>query len=752
MLKSITITLLLLLTVICCSAHSSPIDTCIGEPFHKILQSVNGNRIAINDMTEDAQGNIYLAGRIEMSPDNYDAFFLKTDNAGNLLWQRSFDLSTNDECWKIRIASNGELLISGYFLYDLLLIRADVEGNIIFSKSYSGRQSILSDMLIDDEDNIVLAGLMYDANNQQQSFLTKIKSDGTLIYTALYDAPGNESFISLSASNQFYYIAALSRAATNNGVVLKVNRSDGNIIFANQYDINGRIDLINRIHVSQNGIVINGATRDVNPPARFNQFNAMMDENGNISSMQTYGNTIAQFGSDLVPASTGFIQAQTINNGEPFLSVLIMDANRNILSGKKFDVQQPLPIPLAKTSGNGYLLTHIQKLTANGIHLIRTDEAGSVPGCPDVPASEQSNPISISSSPFTYQLSNVDLQTQNLLLQTSNDGFSMQVFCGNQCRLIDISGPAEFCLSATQLTFTASRDPLCMEPVQWSYDSTMATLVSSSPTSLQLQINKPGIFRVEGSIGKGCSAISDLHEVKVGSRIPPVSLGRDTVLCNGDAYTLSIPGYESYSWSNGNTDSVQTFSRSGTYDVTVKDGCNNESRDTVTIIIPAKPLIAPTLGKDTSFCTGDTLNLFAGNGYADYLWNDGSNNRYLLATAPGTYWVQVKNAEGCIASDSINIALADCAKFIVFPNAFSPNNDGKNDLFKPSLNGALSYYQLAIFNRWGQKLYESNKPDQGWDGQSVISKDKTSTFVYFCRYQLPGQPVRVMKGTVTLIR
>ncbi len=703
-------------------------------------------------MVEDVEGNIYLAGRIEINANNYDAFFMKTDNAGNLLWQRTFDLSTNDECWKIGISNNGDVIISGFFLYDLFLLKADTDGNIIFSKSYSGRQSILSDMLIDPENNIVLVGLMYDSNNQQQSFLSKLNNDGTLIYTALYDAPGNESFLSVTESGQYYYVAALSRAATNNGVIVKINALDGNINWANQYDINGRIDLINKVHATNNGILINGGTRDVNPPARFNQLNGLMNEDGIINSLQTYTNVITQFSSDIVGSGNGYIQTQSINNGEQFITMLLMDVNKNILGGKKYEVQQSLPIPLVRNSSNSILLTHIQKLSANGIHLIRTSENGMTPGCPEYNATEQSNPVSISSAPFSYQFSNVDLEENNIQLQTRLDGLSIRIYCGSQCKQLTINGPTTLCLSDSTISFSANKDAQCTEQVQWSFDSSMARTISSTGNEISLQFITQGTFRLTGTIGKGCAAISVNYEVRINRPLPPVYLGPDTLLCDTNQYRIAVPGYESYQWSNGSTDSVRIITRTGNYILQVKDGCGNQSMDTISIVIPSKELIAPKLPADTSICTGDTIQVYAGNGYTTYLWNDGSDNRYILVDAPGKYWVEVTNAEGCTASDSITITQAECAQFVVFPNAFSPNNDGRNDRFKPAVNVPLNFYQLVIFNRWGQKLYESRKVDEGWDGQPVIAKDKTSTFVYFCRYQVAGQPMRIIKGTLTLIR
>jgi len=188
LLKSIIITILLTVSVLYCNALSSPIDTCIGEPFHKVIQSINGNRIAINDMSEDAEGNIYLAGRIEISANNYDAFFIKTDNSGNLLWQRTFDISANDECWKIATAKNGDVFISGFFLYDLFLIRADKDGNILFSKGTSQIPLYLNTTAND----FSLVGVLnnnYYANLPKIYLIpTKLKALTTYIYSGIITA------------------------------------------------------------------------------------------------------------------------------------------------------------------------------------------------------------------------------------------------------------------------------------------------------------------------------------------------------------------------------------------------------------------------------------------------------------------------------------------------------------------------------------------------------------------------------------
>ncbi len=746
--------LLLILTVSCCFANPSLIDTCIGEPFHKVITpEETDKRISINDMTEDEDGNIYLVGRKERSADNTDALFMKTDRSGNILWQHSFDLSNEDECWKIRRLQNGNFLIAGFKTYDLLVFSIDRAGNILFSKSYSGRQAILSDMIVDEDDHILLCGLMYDASNLQQSFLTKLDNEGSLLFTRLYDSPGNEQFISLTSFQDAYYIAAQARAATNNGVLLRLNKNNGDIVWSNQYDMGGRIDVITTIHSSVSGIYFNGASRSPNPPARFNQFNGKLDANGKVSEVYSYGNFINQFGSDFIPLSDGtFMMTQTLNNGDPFVNLLKYDQNHQLTWAKKIAVNQNFPNPLILQSYNGYLLSHIQKLSANGIHLARTDEEGSIPGCPEFPVTETSLAVPITSTPFNYATSTIDLVVRNEFIPLEITLQLARNYCSSGCSYINIMGEQEICISNQTYTYIIDKEVGCNEEVIWTVDTTIATIVKSGNKSIDLRFLQTGTLKLQASIGSGCNIVSEIHQINLRSGSLPVSLGSDTLFCDKSEYTLTVPGYKSYNWSDGSRDSILSVTGSGAYSLSVEDYCGTTSSDTVIITIADTPLLKPQLPADTSICSGDNIYIIAEPGYAGYLWNTGSTDTYIIADTPGEYWVEVSNAAGCKVADSIRILPGVCSEFLVFPNAFTPNNDGKNDRFRPFTNQEITSYHLVIFNRWGQKVYESKKLDEGWDGQPVVSKDKSSTYVYFCRYQVAKEKERVVRGTITLIR
>src|SRR5690606_34773751 len=99
----------------------------------------------------------------------------------------------------------------------------------------------------------------------------------------------------------------------------------------------------------------------------------------------------------------------------------------------------------------------------------------------------------------------------------------------------------------------------------------------------------------------------------------------------------------------------------------------------------------------------------------------------------GLYWVEVRIGD-CLASDSIVVDELYCDCPMMIPNAFSPNGDGVNDVFKPGLPGAcpVSDYKMQIYNRWGQMVYVGHLPEDGWDG--TVSGKPADAGVYY--YQL----------------
>lgn len=187
------------------------------------------------------------------------------------------------------------------------------------------------------------------------------------------------------------------------------------------------------------------------------------------------------------------------------------------------------------------------------------------------------------------------------------------------------------------------------------------------------------------------------------------------------------------------------YSTAGTYIDTLiaANGC--DSIRTLLLSVDRQP--NPNLGPNRELCVGDTIVLNPGV-YTSYLWQDNSTNNEFTVRQTGNYSVTVANACGS-ATDEVTIRSVDCV--ILFPNAFTPNGDGRNDLFKILNAFNLQNYSLTIFNRWGEQVYSTTDFRQGWNGEFKSRPQDPGTFVYYCRYTKDNIPVTT-KGSFLLIR
>ena len=115
------------------------------------------------------------------------------------------------------------------------------------------------------------------------------------------------------------------------------------------------------------------------------------------------------------------------------------------------------------------------------------------------------------------------------------------------------------------------------------------------------------------------------------------------------------------------------------------------------------------------------------------------------------YVLTVKDNSGCSGKDSITVRPKDCMLGFYVPSSFTPNNDGKNDLFYPFLFGNIEKYEFTVYSRWGQIIFKSKTPGQGWNGKANGILQDSNVFVWTCSYVLNGQS-KLEKGTVLLVR
>jgi gliding motility-associated-like protein len=214
---------------------------------------------------------------------------------------------------------------------------------------------------------------------------------------------------------------------------------------------------------------------------------------------------------------------------------------------------------------------------------------------------------------------------------------------------------------------------------------------------------------------------SDMAAIKVVvNPSPVVQLGNDTTLCQGQFITLNAFNNNAvYNWQDGSASPTFIVKNGGEYHVRV-DLNNCIVSDTIIIRQAAIPYF--TLGKDTSICNGEQYILKPSfTVTASLLCQDGSAGSSFVVSKEGIYSLIASNQCGSYI-DSVIISSGLCN--ILMPTAFTPNNDGLNDIFRVKYPFAVKTFSMLVYNQWGEKVFETNNMREGrdgyWKGQSPL--------------------------------
>ncbi|MEI8278934.1 MAG: gliding motility-associated C-terminal domain-containing protein [Bacteroidota bacterium] len=190
------------------------------------------------------------------------------------------------------------------------------------------------------------------------------------------------------------------------------------------------------------------------------------------------------------------------------------------------------------------------------------------------------------------------------------------------------------------------------------------------------------------------------------------------------------------------------------------NGCNsNLILDTIQVHrLPDATIVASNI---TSICPGDSILLQAHSvnpGYT-YTWLptqffDANNQPQVYGKGEFTGFVSltVTDPWGCSSTETTPMTTLNSCCVLHFPNAFTPNNDGINDVFHSLAGGHHDISVFRIQNRWGQTVFETNNENFGWDGTYNGVAQDIGTYYYFVRYQCNEGPVLEEKGELLLVR
>lgn len=336
-------------------------------------------------------------------------------------------------------------------------------------------------------------------------------------------------------------------------------------------------------------------------------------------------------------------------------------------------------------------------------------------------------------------------------------------------------------------SFTAIRDSIC-EHQTVQFDGSSSTnaysyvwdfgdgkMDSTNKVSVKHTYDSAGIFTAALTVYDfiPCPSVNTHPIVVAAFRIGAVY--PDTSVCIYKPMkivdTLDVPDYIgalSFEWSpSANIDSTNiqqpnfyaADTQYHTYVVTMTSGApfNCTTKDTITIYAAPHVHLTNVTGEHT-ITYGQSIHLNADGAYyfswvpSLYLDNPNIKDPISTPTEPVIYTVVAMNQYGsCRDTAYVKINLTYDDEFV--PTAFTPNGDGKNDVFRViNMRAEQKLLEFRVYDRWGQKVFETDDVTKGWDGTYNGQAMDAGVFQYIIRIALPDGTQRVHKGDVTLLR
>jgi len=300
-----------------------------------------------------------------------------------------------------------------------------------------------------------------------------------------------------------------------------------------------------------------------------------------------------------------------------------------------------------------------------------------------------------------------------------------------------------------QVFFDATLTGDVCDSIRWNFDDPGKPDNRTNDVQIKRYFDTERIYYVECYLYY-CNQI-DTVRFELDMKAPPVlDLGNDTIICAGDLFGIGIElSYDSMKWADGTTAGPLRLAKPGTYSLTVYNG---QCKTTDEITIKSHPEIWTALKAEYSICDieNEAVKLDAGKGFDAYRWiPTGDTTQWIIVQQIGEYMVIVDAFTGCSGDGKTRVKRA-CDIQIRIPNAFSPNNDGLNDVFRV-YGDFIEHQTMKIYTLWGEQIWEESGLTTEWNGKDA------PVGAYLYQIEVDGfhnkLPITLRKnGTVTLIR
>lgn len=359
-----------------------------------------------------------------------------------------------------------------------------------------------------------------------------------------------------------------------------------------------------------------------------------------------------------------------------------------------------------------------------------------------------------------------------LLIVTAPNGCTLEV----PAEVVDNS-------EAPSLTLTDGAINCTQPEVELNAESDMADVIftwtfpdGTSAQGTMVNTSQSGMYEVLALAPNGCETILTTMVAEVPDPILTAELGIQTPTCAGDEdgmlmVGLTAGGTAPYSLTlDGVPFDGNVFENlpAGFYTLNITDASGCETAETIQL--PDPLFVTVDLGDDISVDLGDpivlnfetdidpnTINWFGPNGET---WN-GVSSLTIPAMTNGIYGVEIADANGCSASDEVQVFVNGTGEVFV-PNVFSPNGDEVNDILTVFAGKDVTLVRsFSIFDRWGDMVFqdenfapqvEDTPPTRGWDGTMNGKELDPAVFVFMAEVEFKTGEVKMISGDVVLVK
>ncbi len=728
-----------------------------------------------------------ISGVLDTSSVN--KILLKASSQGDVAWTRGFgrddmEMPTIIGDASVDPAYQGGFLLAGDVyaadatMQEVYLSQTDAAGNLVWGKSYARSEANVlntTKVKMTQDSGAIVTGWTFDGTSRDV-FVVKTDSLGNIEWSREY-GEGNldEQGSSIAPTPDGGYLIGASKVnpalPSHPGLLIKTD-TFGNPQWVRNIDfLTSDTILVNNIIIANDGeAVVSGTLRGIISGDIF-AFMLKIDMNGDITWKRRYKAATRQspFANGLRESPMGgfiYLTSSDENDEQVGPYLIKTDENGQTICDSIIDGQLAFPtmvtidtlLLLTSDLSDARDVTVVDTLNYNGFNLVTLELETFGPYCPDEIFSDTLDATTDGAIAYEWSTG----ETTPTIVVTETDEYMVTVTIG-----------VDYCY---QLCANTTIDELPLPTValdfsQGNYCSTGIGTVNASPTDSdnidwstgEMQVNSIDVDTEQAysvTVSNTCGSDSAIINVVFDPSPPEVTINPSNTFCATGQEELSVTtSYEvdGYLWSTGEETPDITVNALGNYFITTS---SNFCEDGSANIDVSPTQITVEILRDDTFCEDGEEELTANvsSPATSYTWSTGAIEPTITVIVQGPYSVTVSDFCG---TDSTSLDIL-CPIVYQIPNIFSPNGDNLSEEFIPLFAfdpSELIEYEFIVYSRWGEKVFETNNPFEGWDGTVNDNPGASDVYIYTVKgvndlgVELTNEDMdKDNHGDVTLIR